>query len=590
MLFSKSLANSSDRDKVQPALGDSAKTSASTGDANAIANYDLASVGINGTLHTAREMQLNHRQSMVSFELSALHFYNRTQNRFAWKLQGYDRDWIFGQANHSIATYTNLDPGTYKLLAKAANPDGVWGESTELITVVVSPPFWRTWWWYMLWVALALATLRFAYLRRLQGIHANQLYLEEQVKNQTLEITEQKQLAEFQREIAEHARNDIGRLSEIGLKITASLNVREILTTFYENLKSLIDCSTIGVGFVDWEKRLIRFEYAIQDDQRIMPYSRSLDALEQPATQCMLGAKEFIIDEIVHDSRKLDSFTSQETGEFDTVLENGLPTENSRSGIYVPMILGGRVMGVVGILSPRASAFSQNDLNILRTLAAYTAVAYDNAEAYRRLQLTQTKLVEQEKLAALGSLVAGVAHELNTPIGNSLLMASTLHDMSQQFLTQVQTTQLRRSELEKFCKDTFNASDLVMRNLSNAANLVSSFKQIAVDQTSEQRRSFELGNFCEEVVLTLSNRIKRDGHTLTLEVAAGLELDSYPGPIGQVLSNLIINAMVHGLQDRVKGSVRVSGKAHGEDHVKLTVSDNGCGVPKENIERIFETN
>ena len=551
-------------------------------------DFDLISVGISGALSSARQMQLNHQQSMVSYELAAMHFYNRTNNRYAWKLLGYDRDWIFGQADKSIATYTNLDPGTYHLHAKAANPDGVWSESTELITLIVAPPFWGTWWWYTLWTILVLVTLYFAYHRRVQGIHMNRLYLEEQVKNQTLEITDQKKLAELQREIAEHARNDIGRLSEIGLKITASLDFHAVLTTLYENVKTLIPCPAIGVGFVDWEKRIINFDYTLQYDQRILPYSRSLDALEQPATRCVLEAQEFIVTELQHDSRKLDAFTSRDTGEIDIKLENGSPTENSRSAVYVPLIVSGRVMGLIAILSPKLNAFGQNDLTILRTLATYTAVAYDNAEAYRRLQITQKKLVEQEKLAALGALVAGVSHELNTPIGNGLLVASSMQDASQKFLIHVQANQLRRSDLEKFCKDTLDASDLVVRNLSNAANLITSFKQIAVDQTSDQRRNFDLRNFCEEVALTLSNRIKREGHELRLDVESGLELDSYPGSIGQVLSNLIINAMVHGLQDRAHGVIRVSGKARGKDHILVIVEDNGSGIAKENIDRIFE--
>jgi len=129
---------------------------------------------------------------------------------------------------------------------------------------------------------------------------------------------------------------------------------------------------------------------------------------------------------------------------------------------------------------------------------------------------------------------------------------------------------------------------LMLRNLSNAANLVSSFKQIAVDQTSDQRRNFDLLHFCEEVVLTLSNRIKRDGHELVLEVDAGIELDSFPGSLGQVLSNLIINAMLHGLHEQAHGVIRITGQAHGAKRIILTVEDNGLGIARENIDRIFE--
>lgn len=583
LLFNKSLTNWNNKGAT-----DSKKNHGTATGQDSNHGFDLKSIGVTGTLSAARQIQLNHEQTMVSFELAALHFYNRSQNRYAWKLEGYDKEWIVGQSDRGVATYTNLDAGTYRLLGRAANFDGLWSESAVLLEVVVLPPYWKTPWWYGLWALLVLGLLALFYQRRVQGIRATQLYLEQQVKRQTQEVLEQKKLAEIQREIAEHARHNLGRLSEIGLQITSSLDVNEILDTLYINIRSLISASTIGVGFVDWEKRQINFEYTMQGELRILPYSRSLDALEQPATQCVLNGQEMIVDEILHDSRKLDLITAGKMGQVDTLLENGLSTENSRSGIYVPMILAGRVMGLLGALSMKPKAFGLDELNILRTLAAYTAVAYDNAEAYRRLQLTQSKLVEQEKLAALGSLVAGVAHELNTPIGNGLLMASTMLEMNRQFLKQVQSNQLRRSDLEKFCENASVSSDLMMRNLTNAANLVSSFKQIAVDQTSDQRRTFDLLNFCEEVVLTLSNRIKREGHEPQIKVEAGLELDSYPGSLGQVLSNLIINAMVHGLHEKQNGIISIIGRAYGASNIMLTVEDNGQGIARENIDHIFE--
>jgi ligand-binding sensor domain-containing protein/signal transduction histidine kinase len=592
LLFNKSLMSwDAKQDKAQASETDLllATSSASLANIqNKPAALDLKSLGIEGPLNTAKRIVLNHQQTMISFELAALHFYNRTQNRYAWKLEGYDQDWIVGQADRSTATYTNLDARTYRLLAKAANPDGVWSESTEILTLVVTPPFWRTWWWFGLWIVISLSVLRFAYQARLRSINQNQIYLEQQVKAQTQEVLAQKKLADTQREIAERARHDIGRLSEIGLQITSSLDKREILNTLYQNIRSVVRANTFGVGIVDWDKRIIRFEYTIQGDQLILPYERSLDAVEQPATRCVLSAQEFIVNEIEHDSRKMDQIVAKRTGESFVRLEDGTPTEDSRSGVYVPIILGGRVMGVVGALSKEANAFGLNDLNILRTLAAYTGVAYDNAEAYRRLKITQSKLVEQEKMAALGSLVAGVAHELNTPIGNSLLMASTMQDLSEQFLQKINDNQLRRSDLENYGQSAISSSDLMVRSLTSAANLVSSFKQIAVDQTSDQRRNFDLRIFCEEVALTLSNRSKREGNEIRVEIADGLILDSYPGSLGQVLNNLIINAMVHGFYERSQGVILLRGQAIDEQQIQLVVQDNGVGIAKENVERIFE--
>ena len=130
----------------------------------------LSDVGINGPLSMAKKMQLDHSQSMISFEMSALHFYDYTQNRYAWKLEGYDEHWFIGQDDRAMATYTNLDPRTYTLLAKAANPDGVWGESTVLMQVTVLPPYWRTWWWYLGWLVVMVASGVWLYRMRLLRI------------------------------------------------------------------------------------------------------------------------------------------------------------------------------------------------------------------------------------------------------------------------------------------------------------------------------------------------------------------------------------------------------------------------------------
>jgi ligand-binding sensor domain-containing protein/signal transduction histidine kinase len=548
----------------------------------------LSSIGISGALSEASSITLSHQQSMVSFELSALQFYHRNRNRYAWKLDGYDENWIYGQADQGIATYTNLNPGRYRLLAMVANPDGVWSGSTSLLEIEILPPFWRTWWWYLCWAILLLVILGVIYRQRARTNQATRLHLEEQVRHRTQDVVEQKILAEQQREIAEKARHDINTLSEIGRQITSSLDPGAIQQALYLYVKELVNASTFGIGLVDWDSGTLAFDFVMQNDKLAMPYKRSLSAIEQPAVQCVLNAEELKIDELTHDSRLFDQHMIKTTGQSRAIMQDGSEPELSRSGIYVPMILKGKVSGVLAVLSDQPGAFGQHGLDILRTLSAYAAIALDNAEAYRRLQLTQTRLVEQEKLAALGSLVAGVAHELNTPIGNSVLMASTMYDMSQQFLKLVQSGELRRSDLETFCANSTSSADLIVRNLDSAANLISSFKQIAVDQTSDNRRSFDLKTVCDEVALTLSNRLKRESHELRIDVAEGLQMDSFPGSFGQVLSNLIINAIVHGLAGRSQGLISLEGRAIEGDQVQLIFRDNGRGIDAAHIDRIFE--
>lgn len=559
------------------------------------ASLSLRDVGITGPLHTARRMQLGHEEAMVSFELSALHFADPRRNRYAWFLEGFDRDWIQGRGEQAMATYTNLDPGRYRLLARAANPDGVWSQPQALIEIEVLPPFWRTWWWRGAVLLTLLALMAWAYRWRIASLHVARQRLEAKVAQRTQEVVEQgrqlqveKQQAEAQREAAEKARRSITLLSEIGRDITATRDLPTIQQTLYAHVSELMNASVFGVGRVNWDAGVIDFEFVMQDGQPFMPYQRSLSALDQPSTQCVLEARELMIDEFPQDIRRLDSHVRQLSGQEDTRLADGRPVKKARSGLYVPMQLKGRVMGVIAVLSEVPQAFGLADLDILRTLGAYAAVAYDNAEAYRRLQLAQDRLVEQEKLAALGSLVAGVAHELNTPIGNSLLMASTLRDASQDFLRRAQDGGLRRSELQTFCEGNEASTLLLLRSLEQAANLIASFKQLAVDQTSDQRRRFDLAQTVEEVVMTLSSRIRREEHEISLQLMPGLAMDSFPGPLGQVISNLVLNAMLHGFEGRKGGHMRLLTQAQGPDRVLIEFTDNGSGIPPENLRRIFE--
>ncbi|GGC93345.1 hypothetical protein GCM10011396_45800 [Undibacterium terreum] len=203
------------------------------------------------------------------------------------------------------------------------------------------------------------------------------------------------------------------------------------------------------------------------------------------------------------------------------------------------------------------------------------------------LNMAKDELVRSDKLAALGALVAGIAHELNTPIGNSLMIASTSLDHTKQ-LSKDFTSGLTRSGLASYIESTRDANDILVRNLQKAAGLIASFKQVAVDQTSSQRRKFGVAELVAEIVLTLSPTIKKTSYTIYTSIPEEITLDSYPGPLGQVLTNLINNALIHAFDNRPTGQISITAKIISDKSVMLTVQDNGVGIPPENINRIFD--
>ncbi|WP_157619544.1 ATP-binding protein [Skermanella stibiiresistens] len=205
------------------------------------------------------------------------------------------------------------------------------------------------------------------------------------------------------------------------------------------------------------------------------------------------------------------------------------------------------------------------------------------------LRLAQGELVRTEKMAALGGMVAAMAHEINTPLGNSLTVATTLADEIERFQAMVAGKELRRSALREASESFATGGRLLVANLTRAAELIGSFKRVAVDQTSELRRGFDLAGVCGEIVTTLWPSHKNSGVRIDLAVPPDIVMDSYPGALGQVLGNLVVNAFIHAFDGVPPGTIRiVATPADGGDVVMIEVIDDGRGIPAADLPRIFD--
>jgi signal transduction histidine kinase len=209
-------------------------------------------------------------------------------------------------------------------------------------------------------------------------------------------------------------------------------------------------------------------------------------------------------------------------------------------------------------------------------------------EAALHASETQRYLIETERLAALGGLVAGVAHEISSPIGTSLTVASTLAHRSADFTDQIASRQVRRALLVEFADGCRGAAEQLVANLQRAAGLIQSFKQVAVDRSSDDRRAFDLKLATEQVTASVRPRLLKSQSSLAIEIPSDIIMDSFPGPYGQVLTNLVFNAITHGFTDGFGGHILIKARRLGMDQVEITVSDDGGGIPVEVQRRIFD--
>lgn len=203
------------------------------------------------------------------------------------------------------------------------------------------------------------------------------------------------------------------------------------------------------------------------------------------------------------------------------------------------------------------------------------------------LEETKEQLIQSEKMSAMGNLVAGVAHEINTPLGVCVTTASYLQDKTNEMSKKFLTSSMKRSDLENYLEDVNIETNILMNNMSRAAELVRSFKKLSVDQAIEDLRVFDVDRYVDDLLLSLRHKLKTKDIEIDIKCTSDLVIESYPGLISQILTNLILNSFIHGFYKRNKGKIELH-IYEKSGVLSITYTDDGVGIPETDISRIFD--
>ena len=277
-----------------------------------------------------------------------------------------------------------------------------------------------------------------------------------------------------------------------------------------------------------------------------------------------------------------------------------------KSILCTPLLNQGSLTGILYLENNlMTGAFTADRLETLNVLSSQIAVSIENSLLYKNLEkkvaertqelskalehlkTTQAQLVESEKMASLGGLVAGVAHEINTPIGIGVTAATTLANQTKKTVTAYDNKQLKGSALKAYFDTAFQGSQLISNNLERAAKLIQSFKQVAVDQSRLEKRSFALKQYIQETLINLKPHLKKKQHQVIVNEDERIEINSYPGAFSQIITNLVMNSLNHAYSKGEAGHLIFELKLESE-HLIVKYSDDGCGIPSAHLKKLFE--
>ncbi len=534
-----------------------------------------------------QRIELPHNFNDFTVDYVGLHFARPERNQYMVKLDNFDGDWQ-RVGDRRSRSFTNLDPGRYVFRVRAANADGIWSDTEASLEIVVHPPWWRTLWAYLGYALLLVGGLYGAATTQRIVITARERRRSEiestRLRAEAAELESRALKAESERQ------KNAELLSRIGRDITGTLSIEQIIDTVYANVNALMDATIFGIGIADEELGVIEFPATREKGTRLAPFVNRLDDPNRIAVHCFKHRKEILIgDWDAEINQYLDQAQPPVAGDY------------SHSVLYLPLVFKDRTVGVITAQSFEKQAYTEYHLDLLRNLATYTAIALDNADAYRRLtdtlehlQATQQQLVTQEKLASLGALTAGIAHEIKNPLN----FVNNFADLIGEIVVELrESLEGDGADAEELLADLEQNAVQIAKHGKRADTIVRNMMAHA-SGGNLQRSEVDVNELVREYadLAYHGKRALSPDFFARVEVSAAQDLPPATiaaQEIGRVLLNLVGNAL-----DAMEEKARTAGESYTPlvtvstasvaSGIEIRVSDNGPGIPQSHRDRVFE--
>ena len=536
---------------------------------------------LKNSINYTQTITMTHNESVFSFEFSAMHYGAPTRNKYRYRLLGFNEQWTSTGYKNRRATYTNLPAGKYTFEVKASNKDDVWSPQPASVIITIESAWWLTTGAKFLWLGLFFAGLGLAYRLKTKRMSLQKNELQLQVTRQVAQVVAQKQALE-------RSYNDIRIISSIGQKINASLDLDKVLMSVYEHINELMDGTVFGIGLYQPERGVIQIELAMEKGNRYKPYYRSMENKNQFPVWCIENDEVVFINDLELDGRRyLDRHEYDEYEKNRVFLEDGAYAGPPQSLIYVPIRSTDKILGFITVQSFSKHAYQEVHIDILNTLAAYAGTAIVNSVEHQRLLDSRKELLESEKMASLGMLVAGVAHEINTPIGICLTTASNLEFEAEQVFESKEQGRLTAHKFAHFRSVINKSLTLLMNNLTKTSNLIANFKDVVVNPSVEVKSTFKVKQLLDDTLHSLSSDLKNKHVTVDLLCDEHFEINSYANSLSRVVSTLVMNSVLHAFTEAKHGKISINVTKDGAE-LQIRYMDDGKGMEPKLASRIFE--